>query len=98
MNLDATGLRNFKDFLQLYNQMTERCFYKCTEHMNSRELSPTEVDCTEKCAMKFIKYNNKLMMNFVRSQSDIMTRRMKEAEQQQQLLDNNNQEVTVSSS
>lgn len=74
--------------------MTERCFYKCIEHTNSRELSPTEIECTEKCAAKFIKFNNKLMMNFVRRQNDVMTRRMKEAEQMME----NNQEVTVSSS
>ncbi|RZC37380.1 zf-Tim10 DDP domain containing protein [Asbolus verrucosus] len=82
--------------------MTERCFYKCIEHTNSRQLSPSEIECADKCAVKFIRYNNKLMMNFVRRQNDIVSRRVKEAEQQ--MLENkgqeipNQQEVTVSSS
>ncbi|XP_063928229.1 mitochondrial import inner membrane translocase subunit Tim10 B [Zophobas morio] len=94
MNLDASGLRNFKDFLQLYNQMTERCFYRCIENTNSRHLTPSEIECSEECATKFIKFNNKLMMNFVNRQNDIMSRRIKEAEQ----MAENNQAVTVPSS
>ncbi|KAL3267104.1 hypothetical protein HHI36_011244 [Cryptolaemus montrouzieri] len=81
-----SNIRNFKDFLQLYNQMTETCFGKCVDNLNSRILNPNEKECIEDCASKFIKFNHKLMSTFVEVQSLIVNRRMKEVEEQSQMM------------
>lgn len=71
--------------------MTEMCFKRCIDNLNSRKLDPDELICVEDCSQKFILYNNKLMQNFVRAQSEIMNKRMKDAEEQQKLLDSQEQ-------
>ncbi|XP_076261526.1 translocase of inner membrane 9b [Rhynchophorus ferrugineus] len=94
MDPDAGALKNFKDFLQLYNKMTEMCFKRCIDNLNSRKLDPHELACVEDCSQKFILYNNKLMQNFVRAQSEIMNKRMKEAEEQS-MLDSEEQKKII---
>jgi hypothetical protein len=46
MQFDEDGLRNFKDFLTVYNQMSELCFNRCVLNLNSRYKSLL-------CSMKF---------------------------------------------
>ena len=36
------GLRNFKDFLSIYNQMSEMCFNRCVINLNHRQLTEEE--------------------------------------------------------
>ncbi|KAL1493075.1 hypothetical protein ABEB36_011208 [Hypothenemus hampei] len=107
MESDPGAVRNFKDFLQLYNKMTEMCFQRCIINLNLRKLDTEELKCVEDCAQKFISYNNKLMQNFVKAQSEIVNRRIKEAENQQMQIENNQelentnlapQEISVSDS
>lgn len=73
----------FKDFLQLYNEMTEMCFQRCVVNINVRKLDAEEISCVDSCVEKFITYNNKLMQNFVRAQSVLLNKRIADAEQQQ---------------
>jgi len=42
MDIDSQ-LRQFKDFLQLYNVITERCFNSCVDGFFSREVESQEV-------------------------------------------------------
>ncbi|XP_044749854.1 mitochondrial import inner membrane translocase subunit Tim10 B [Coccinella septempunctata] len=85
MDIQA-NIRNFKDFLQLYNQMTETCFSKCVDNINSRKLDPNEIDCIEDCSSKFIKFNHRLMGTFMEAQSIIVNQRIKDVEEQQAKL------------
>ena len=42
-NIDVEGgLRNFRDFLSVYNQMSESCFNRCIINLNQRNLSEEE--------------------------------------------------------
>ncbi|CAH0562730.1 unnamed protein product [Brassicogethes aeneus] len=84
--MEDHAVRNFKDFLLLYNQLTERCFKKCVDQIQRRELDQNEVACVENCSTKFIKYNNKLMGNFVVSQTALVNKRTKEMEEEQKKL------------
>lgn len=72
------------------------------ELTNSRQLSTSEVDCVDKCATKFVKFNQKLMMNFMRAQNDVVGKKIKLAEEQMlqenQSATTNQQEVLVQSS
>ncbi|KAG5866004.1 hypothetical protein JTB14_020636 [Gonioctena quinquepunctata] len=81
--MDPGALRNFRDFLQLYNRMTEMCFSRCIDNINTRDLSNNEIACVEDCSAKFIKFNNKLMQNFVNAQTEIVNKRAAEFEKQQ---------------
>ncbi|CAG9773905.1 unnamed protein product [Ceutorhynchus assimilis] len=87
MEPDSGAVRNFRDFLQLYNKMTEMCFQRCVDNLNARKLDLVEQECVGDCAQKFITYNNKLMQNFVKTQGEIVNRRVKENEEEQKSLE-----------
>ena len=76
------GLRNFKDFLSIYNQMSEMCFNRCVINLNHRQLSEEEQVCSDVCAEKQMKYNNRIMGVYVVEQPIATERKMKEAEAQ----------------
>ena len=82
-NIDVEGgLRNFRDFLSVYNQMSESCFNRCIINLNQRNLSEEEKACTDVCAEKQMKYNNRIMGVYVVEQPIATERKMKEAEEQ----------------
>ena len=76
------GLRNFKDFLSIYNQMSEMCFNRCVINLNHRQLTEEEQVCSDVCAEKQMKYNNRIMGVYVVEQPIATERKMKEAEAQ----------------
>ena len=76
------GLRNFKDFLSIYNQMSEMCFNRCVINLNHRQLTEEEQVCSDVCAEKQMKYNNRIMGVYVVEQPIATERKMKEAEEQ----------------
>lgn len=72
----------FKDFLQLYNKLTEKCFLHCADNLFTRELSTEESNCLDKCVIKFSNVNQRVMNAYVHDQAIINERRMKEMEEQ----------------
>lgn len=72
----------FRDFLQLYNKLTEMCFLHCTDNLFSRDLSTTESSCLDRCVSKFSNVNQRIMSAYIHDQSIINERRMKEMEVQ----------------
>lgn len=58
------------------------CFLHCADNLFSRELSPEETNCVDKCVIKFSNVNQRLMGAYVRDQGIINERRMKEMEEQ----------------
>lgn len=80
-------LRNLKDFLTLYNQVTELCFKSCVDNLFGRDLSSDEIRCTDNCVGKFSSVNQRLMQVYVGVQGDINQRRMVEFEAQQAKLE-----------
>ncbi|KAL3880701.1 hypothetical protein ACJMK2_032921 [Sinanodonta woodiana] len=70
MNLaDEQSYRNMKDFLLLYNKLTEHCFNNCVANLFQRDLSKDEVECVSVCANRYVNYNQRLMFNFVEMQN-----------------------------
>ena len=95
-NLDADpGLRNFRDFLQLYNQMSEMCFNRCVINLNNRNLSDEERACTDVCAEKQMKYNNRIMNTYIVEQPIATERKMKDAEEQANIAMNKMREAGI---
>uniref|UniRef100_A0A3P8VID8 Mitochondrial import inner membrane translocase subunit n=1 Tax=Cynoglossus semilaevis TaxID=244447 RepID=A0A3P8VID8_CYNSE len=58
-------LRNLRDFLMVYNRMTETCFQRCTSNFNYRNLTMEEERCLDSCAGKLIRTNHRLMGTYV---------------------------------
>ncbi|WAR00259.1 T10B-like protein [Mya arenaria] len=77
---EEQNARNMKDFLELYNRLTERCFNQCVVNFNSRSLSEYENSCVEQCAGRYVKYNQRLMTTFVDIQSTKQEAIIKEME------------------
>ncbi|XP_051161447.1 mitochondrial import inner membrane translocase subunit Tim9-like [Leptopilina boulardi] len=60
-NMSSPEIRNFRDFLLLYNQISETCFNHCTNTFLTREISPNEDVCVNNCAQKFVNTNHRVM-------------------------------------
>ncbi|XP_019733198.1 mitochondrial import inner membrane translocase subunit Tim10 B isoform X1 [Hippocampus comes] len=73
-------LRNLRDFLLVYNRMTEICFQHCTSNFNYRNLTMDEERCVDNCAGKLIRSNHRLMGTYVQLMPRMMQRRMDEIE------------------
>ncbi|XP_047235397.1 mitochondrial import inner membrane translocase subunit Tim10 B isoform X2 [Girardinichthys multiradiatus] len=72
-------LRNLRDFLLVYNRMTEICFRRCTSNFNYRNLTMDE-SCVDSCAGKLIRTNHRLMGTYVQLMPRMVQRRMEEME------------------
>ncbi|KAI1903455.1 hypothetical protein AGOR_G00027370 [Albula goreensis] len=73
-------LRNLRDFLLVYNRMTEICFQRCTSNLNYRNLTMDEERCVDSCAGKLIRSNHRLMGTYVQLMPGIVQRRLEEME------------------
>ncbi|XP_040005663.1 mitochondrial import inner membrane translocase subunit Tim10 B [Xiphias gladius] len=73
-------LRNLRDFLLVYNRMTEVCFQRCTSNFNYRNLTMDEERCVDSCAGKLIRSNHRLMGTYVQLMPRMVQRRMEEME------------------
>uniref|UniRef100_A0A3P9KPH7 Translocase of inner mitochondrial membrane 10 homolog B (yeast) n=1 Tax=Oryzias latipes TaxID=8090 RepID=A0A3P9KPH7_ORYLA len=73
-------LRNLKDFLLVYNRMTEICFQRCSSNFNYRNLTMDEERCVDNCAGKLIRTNHRLMSTYVHLMPRMVQRRMEELE------------------
>uniref|UniRef100_A0A4W5K0J7 Tim10-like domain-containing protein n=1 Tax=Hucho hucho TaxID=62062 RepID=A0A4W5K0J7_9TELE len=73
-------IRNLRDFLMVYNRMTEMCFQRCTSNFNYRSLTMDEERCADSCAGKLIRSNHRLMGTYVNLMPGMVQRRMAEME------------------
>uniref|UniRef100_A0A1A7YXW1 Mitochondrial import inner membrane translocase subunit Tim10 B n=1 Tax=Iconisemion striatum TaxID=60296 RepID=A0A1A7YXW1_9TELE len=73
-------LRNLRDFLLVYNRMTEICFQRCSSNFNYRNLTMDEESCVDNCAGKLIRSNHRLMGTYVQLMPKMVQRRMEEME------------------
>lgn len=58
---DITQLR---EFLSVYNFLTERCFESCVGRFNEHQLASEESQCVNKCIDKYMRVNRRLMLVF----------------------------------
>uniref|UniRef100_A0A669QB64 Mitochondrial import inner membrane translocase subunit n=1 Tax=Phasianus colchicus TaxID=9054 RepID=A0A669QB64_PHACC len=64
-----------RDFLLVYNRMTELCFRRCVSDLGYRLLSQREERCLDGCAGKLIRANHRLMGAYVALMPSIVQRR-----------------------
>ncbi|XP_074952923.1 mitochondrial import inner membrane translocase subunit Tim10 B [Phalacrocorax aristotelis] len=73
-------LRSLRDFLLVYNRMTELCFRHCVSNLNYRLLTGREERCLDSCAGKLVHSNHRLMSAYVALMPSIMQRRISDYE------------------
>lgn len=64
-------LFQFKEFLEVYNKISEICFSHCAIGLNRRELSQEEADCCDRCTVKNYNVNHKILGAFIVEQPKI---------------------------
>ncbi|XP_069496580.1 mitochondrial import inner membrane translocase subunit Tim10 B [Ambystoma mexicanum] len=80
MDGDQQQLRNLRDFLLVYNRMTEICFGRCASNLNYRTVTMDEERCLDSCASKLIRSNHRLMSAYVGLMPGIVQRRINDYE------------------
>ncbi|NWU73595.1 T10B translocase, partial [Pterocles burchelli] len=68
-----------RDFLLVYNRLTELCFRHCVSNLNYRLLTGREESCLDGCAGKLLHANHRLMGAYVALMPAIVQRRAQEA-------------------
>ncbi|KAI6240651.1 Zf-Tim10-DDP domain-containing protein [Aphelenchoides fujianensis] len=71
------GIENIlqlKEFLGVYNTLTERCFGACVRQFNDHELDAEETKCTKQCIDKQMRVNKRLMNVFAELGPKMMQR------------------------
>lgn len=81
--MEQQNLRNLRDFLYMYNNISEHCFHTCVNSLFEREIRPEEVDCINRCTDKHTNANQKILSVFVEVQPQILQRRVESLQQQQ---------------
>ncbi|KAG7209048.1 hypothetical protein KM043_015207 [Ampulex compressa] len=85
--MDVLQIRNFRDFLLLYNQISETCFKKCTNTFASREIEEDEEVCVKNCVEKHVHANHKIMEVYMEVQPIMVRRRIDEMNAAQEALE-----------
>ncbi|RDD42491.1 Mitochondrial import inner membrane translocase subunit Tim10 B [Trichoplax sp. H2] len=57
-------IADFRQFLIVYNAITEKCFSSCITHFKYRNTDDDEKQCINLCTMKMINANNRFMHQF----------------------------------
>ncbi|XP_074161145.1 mitochondrial import inner membrane translocase subunit Tim10 B [Sminthopsis crassicaudata] len=73
-------LRNLRDFLLVYNRMTELCFQRCVPSLHHRALDAEEEACLDSCAGKLVHSNHRLMAAYVQQMPALVQRRIADYE------------------
>lgn len=85
--MDAeSNLRQFKDFLLLYNSISEKCFNLCITNFHKREINLDETECVDTCIRKQVSVNHKIMSAYAEIQPIYMQKRIDEMTQQQEAI------------
>ena len=83
MEIDPQAqLRNIKDFLLVYNTITEHCFWSCVTNMNQRSMTFDEQVCVHNCTMRFIRSGYRFMSEFAKLTPEMIKRRNEDALEQ----------------
>uniref|UniRef100_A0A8C3P7G2 Mitochondrial import inner membrane translocase subunit n=1 Tax=Chrysemys picta bellii TaxID=8478 RepID=A0A8C3P7G2_CHRPI len=72
--------KQLRDFLLVYNRMTELCFQRCISNLNYRAPTREEEACLDGCAGKLVHSNHRLMGAYVQLMPSIVQRRISDYE------------------
>jgi len=55
----------------MYNRMSEMCFKKCVTKFSEAELAPGETTCVDRCCVKYVQVQQKIMLKLNPTAPDI---------------------------
>lgn len=53
-----------KDYMNMFNGLTERCFHSCVSDFSTRNLTSKEETCMYRCVDKFIRHTQRVGLVF----------------------------------
>ena len=80
MQLDSNSLRNFREFLETYNKISETCFNRCVVNLHQRSLTDEESQCADICTERNVLVNHKVLQSFMVEQPKMNEKKIEEAE------------------
>ena len=80
MQLDTNSIRNFREFLETYNKISETCFNRCIVNLHQRTLTDEESHCADICTERNVIVNHKVLQSFMVEQPKMNERKIEEAE------------------
>ena len=80
MQLDTNSIRNFREFLETYNKISETCFNRCVVDLHQRTLTDEESHCADICTERNVLVNHKVLQAFMVEQPKINEQKMEDAE------------------
>ena len=84
--IDANSLRNFREFLETYNKISETCFNRCVVNLHQRTLTAEESQCADICTERNVMLNHKVLQAFMVEQPKINEKKIEEAEKAAALM------------
>ena len=84
--IDANSLRNFREFLETYNKISETCFNRCVVNLHQRTLTEEESQCADICTERNVMLNHKVLQAFMVEQPKINEKKIEEAEKAAALM------------
>lgn len=79
--VNSANVRQMKDFLEMFNKVTETCFNNCVTSLLDREVSSEENTCLDRCVTKILKSSHVAMNTYIELQPKIVEKRIKEYEE-----------------
>ncbi|CAA9995151.1 unnamed protein product [Nesidiocoris tenuis] len=67
-----------RDFLEIFNKVTENCFNHCVISFFERDVSQQENICIDRCVTKFLKSSHVAMNTYVEIQPKMVEKRIQE--------------------
>ena len=80
MQLDTNSIRNFREFLETYNKISETCFNRCVVNLHQRTLTEEESHCADICTERNVLGNHKVLQAFMVEQPKMNEKKIEEAE------------------